>query len=92
MIDCKHIYKFNLVEAMGNEEGATYVMAKHGRIIHVHSQNEQPCIWVEFEDDDEFVDRTFVVAGTGWFVKNDLAYVGTVHLKPFVWHIYEVMS
>ena len=89
----KHIWKFNLKAALGEPDPVYHHMPKNGRIIHVHTQDDVPCIWVEFDEGDEFVDRGFCIAGTGWVTSsNTTTYVGTTHQGPFVWHIYEVMS
>lgn len=68
-------------------------MQKDARIIHVNIQEESLTIWaiVETESIREF--RTFRVFGTGEELDEkylpSLIYIGTVHIKGYVFHIFE---
>lgn len=84
----KTIYKYHLV--VGANQHIT--MPKGSRILHVHTQETVPTLWVECAegDDGPVEDRVFHVIGTGGQVPEEpMTYLGTTHCNGFVWHVYE---
>lgn len=65
-------------------------MPKGAWITHCHEQNNKPCIWVMFENENVKETRNFIPVVTGVEIDTDL-YVGTCHLDngKFVIHIFE---
>lgn len=61
-------------------------------VLHVHEQHDEVMLWYECDPDkDQTETRTFILVGTGNPFENEgLTYVGTAHVHPFVWHVYEV--
>jgi hypothetical protein len=61
------------------------------KILHVNTQNDGIYLWALVNvKETRVVNRTFKVVATGQ--NNDfssLTYIGTVHMTPFVWHIFE---
>lgn len=74
--------------------GARLKVPKGSRIIGVHEQNGEVCLWTvgqnPNDDDCEFEDRLFMVVGTGWEVTQNCVYIGTAHVEQFVWHVVEI--
>ena len=56
---------------------------------HVAMQGTTIMLWALAGDTLPERDRTFIVFGTGHVIQGDLGYVGTVHDRSFVWHIFE---
>jgi hypothetical protein len=56
-------------------------------------QGQTVMLWFELESDNETIDRTFRIFGTGWEIPEaypgrPYEYIATVHAPPFVWHIF----
>lgn len=88
------IYKYQL-KLERDEFGKEVISMPNGaKIIHIGTQLDKICIWAEVTPDNPVEDRTFHVVGTGHDLPESFAYtathLGTVHLPPFVWHIYEM--
>lgn len=56
---------------------------------HVAMQGTNIMLWALAGDGLPERDRTFLVFGTGHVIQGDLNYIGTVHDRSFVWHIFE---
>lgn len=84
------IYKFKLVLGM-----PTHV-PRVVRTLHVGVQDGEIMVWCEVVPQDEAGaerGRTYGIYGTGNRVSNPGAmHVGTVHMPPYVWHVYEVVK
>jgi hypothetical protein len=57
---------------------------------HVAMQGGVLTLWVLVDDEAEAVDRTFTFVGTGHKVSRNVAYMGSVMDRIFVWHLFEV--
>jgi hypothetical protein len=86
----KTIWKFPL------EVGLTHLaMPLRSEIIHLAVQDGQPCLWAVVEPDAPRVTRSFVTAGTGHPVGQEIGlgnHVGTYLLLDgrFVGHVFEI--
>lgn len=81
----KVVYKYTL--PLGRSE---IWLPPEAEIVHVHEQHGQICMWVLESTGPSTAVRIFEVKGTGTvFDSEGLAYIGTVHSDPFVWHIFE---
>lgn len=61
--------------------------------LSVADQGGQLCLWAEVETTGESVVRTIWIVGTGNPIpKVAAAFIGTVLMPPFVWHVYEGFS
>lgn len=80
----KKIYKFALATS-----ATTIQIPYSGRILFFQCQFGIPCVWVEFNDGDQFekTERLHVVP-TGMPFESTWLYVGTTLDGPFVWHLY----
>ena len=62
------------------------------RVLHVGTQHDQPCLWVQVDPDHEIEDVTIVCVGTGHALSlyDNYGYIGTVmtHGDKFVWHYF----
>lgn len=69
-------------------------MPKRAKILHVHTQEGVPTLWALVDTEAWATEmRTFIWIGTGrQFNVYDGEYIGTAHVDPFVWHVYEVQS
>jgi hypothetical protein len=47
-------------------------------------------LWAIVDTDAPTIDRHFQIVGTGNPAPPDGVYVGTVHMPPFVWHLFEI--
>lgn len=71
--------------------GGDVLMPAGAEVIHVHEQCDEVCVWaiVDTEAPDEL--RHFDIVGTGHKVRDGWRkYVGTAHVRGFVWHVFEV--
>ena len=57
-------------------------------IRHLGLQSGVLCVWVEVEDGALLTTEVFYVVGTGHIVPNNVTYIGTVQMEPFVWHVF----
>lgn len=82
----KTIYKYLLTDEVEQN-----ILIKNRAIIrHVSIQNGGICLWAEVDTTLDDVIRKIFVIGTGWPIpENCNTYIGTVHVDPFVWHVYE---
>ena len=61
----------------------------YGAVVrHVHEQGGAPCLWVEVNTSAPMVVNHFIVVATGQEVPVGATYVGTVHVKWTVWHVF----
>jgi len=65
-------------------------MPSGARILHVHEQNGIPTIWALVDLAAAGAERVFAIRGTAHPVEDNLAYLGSAHCSPFVWHVFEV--
>ena len=73
----------------------TIRMPEDAKIISVHTQKDNPCIWALVEDENDLVDHVFSLGGTGHDM-SDLAeyentdFVGSffVHGENLVFHLF----
>lgn len=60
---------------------------------YVGVQNRKPVIWSECTVPESgpwsFIGREILLIGTGQNIPDGTAYIGTVHIDEFIWHIYE---
>jgi hypothetical protein len=55
----------------------------------VQLQDGVPCIWMQVDTSNPTVYRALRIFGTGREVESyGLAYVGSIQMGPYVWHIY----
>lgn len=83
------IWKFILAGAVNDVE-----MPNGARVIEVHEQHGQICVWAWVDPAARRVTRRLVVVGTGHAApENELeaAYVGSAHLQggAFVFHVFD---
>lgn len=68
-------------------------MPRDARILHVHEQDGQVCIWAEVDPMAPTVERKVALRPTGGRADQTAVYVGTVHLveagRPIVLHVYD---
>lgn len=69
------------------------------RILSVGSQRGTVCLWAEVDKispytgkEPALIERKFCVIGTGHPLPNNLIYIDTVVMEPFVWHVYEILK
>ena len=84
------VYKYEL-----SQLGPTTLLLPEDSVpLHVGVQGDTICIWIEqfvLKDAHPQAEHTFEVIGTGHALSASphVSYIGTVHMPPFVWHIYE---
>ena len=65
-------------------------MIRDAQVIHVHEQNGDICLWALVElSRTAFEHRVFYIRGSGHSVEDDLVYLGTAHIGPYIWHVFE---
>lgn len=79
------IWKFKL---SSSQQPQTLKIPSGGVILHSSRQEPDICLWVEVNENNEFINRDFLVIGTGWEVPQNSVYIGTVFDGSYVWHIY----
>ena len=83
----KTIFKYPLTSSP-----ITLSMPKGATILVAQAQNGIPTIWAEVDTDKPVETRTFVAQMTGQPLPGrKKVFVGTVQIKPFVYHIYELI-
>lgn len=63
-------------------------------VLSVGEQNGKVYLWAKFNSATQFMEkRKFKIVGTGGeFDDHRLQYIGTVHERIFVWHIFEYVG
>lgn len=87
----KVIYKYQLFTTYTQ----TLELPAGAKILKIHTQYEQPCIWAEVDlDTQEKENRTFITVGTGHTIThpNVLKYISTYFNGPYVFHVYEELN
>ena len=69
-----------------------YGIPMGSKVVHVHEQDGDVCLWVEVETGPiEYEKRFFCVVGTESEIPEGATYIGTAHFSDgTVWHAYEV--
>lgn len=67
---------------------------ENSEIISVKAQNNNLCIWYQFDDKSTFqkeCTKTIKIVGTGNEFTNTLndIFIETVIIEPYVWHVFE---
>lgn len=76
--------------------GGDTLMPAGAKVIHVHAQDDDVCLWaiVDTAAPDEL--RRFDIIGTGHQLPANRVgrweHIGTAHVRGFVWHVFEVLS
>ncbi len=59
------------------------------RVVSVAMQGGVLCMWIEADTSKSKVARKFAVFGTGHDLPDhEWQWCGTVHVHPYVWHVY----
>lgn len=82
----KRIYKYTI--DLDNQPCIVTTFAG-ARVVDVHEQNGEICVWMEHDTAQPTRVRAFFTYGTGHAIREGLSYVGTAHVRNFVWHVYE---
>jgi hypothetical protein len=83
------VYKFPLQLKTGPQ---FVPMPKGAGVVHVHEQDERPCLWA-LCDSDELGQRVFWVFATGEKLPpHRFQFYGTVHIGWTVWHVFEEVA
>lgn len=82
------IYKYTIEEIT---DDVWLDMPAEAKIIHIAPQSGMICIWALVEPLTNMARRHFCIL-TGHQVRADLIYLGTVHIAPFVWHLFEELT
>jgi hypothetical protein len=83
------IWKFELEIA---DDPQTVEMPQGAEIVHVAAQNGVLCFWAIVEPSSPKEPRSFIVHGTGHPIGNVVrTYRGTALMRPFVWHVFEIL-
>ena len=80
------IYKYPIINV---DDVVTLEMPDGAQVLHVGEQLGLICIWALVNPYAQIAPRTFAIRGTGHPVGSGLTYLGTAHINPFVWHIFE---
>ena len=82
------IYKYNL------DVGENIIkMPDAAILLSVQMQRGQITMWAEVNTNNDYIDKTFVVYGTGQEILKHGVYRGTVQASDFlVWHVYEIFQ
>lgn len=82
----KTIWKFPLSEVVSLTFGLE--MPLGADVVHVGVQNGEIVLWARVDTELEIVTRYFVIIETGDPEPHG-AYVGTVQIEQYVWHVFE---
>lgn len=86
----KYPFKPSEMALTGPARHHAFAMPVDAEILSLGIQNNIICLWALGETDAQKVHRNFCVVGTG---RSDdfenLKYIGTVQMSPFVWHVFE---
>lgn len=58
-------------------------------IVQVSAQHDKICFWALVNLNNRTETRKFKVHGTGYPIASTEKYLGTAHINPFVWHLFE---
>lgn len=89
----KAIWKFQLRNAYPR-----VAMPQGAEILSAHEQNGEICLWAMVNPDAPFVDRNFVILGTGEESSSEFAaqlkFIGTTLINSgrFVFHVFEKLD
>lgn len=84
----KTIYKYQLKTT----EQQTITTPVGSEILSLQIQNDNPCLWVKVDTNNEVGDRTFATFGTGYpLPDNPMEFVGTYQTGEFVFHVFEMV-
>ena len=74
-----------------NQPEQDFDLPRGARVVHVATQDDNPCVWLDLDTSRIVQSRTFAAYGTGHLVPEDAAYVGTARgvAGGLVFHIYE---
>jgi len=83
------VYKYAM-----NEPDCTFEIPFPAKILHVATQNEDPCLWVLVDTDRPKLAHRFLAVGTGHELPKELfapeeMFVGTVFIGTLVFHIFQ---
>jgi len=70
-------------------------MPVDSEILTFQVQNENPVLWAKHKDlKSEWAIRHFTFIGTGneYDQESGHVYIGTIQLKGFVWHLFEIVT
>lgn len=81
---------FNVTEAAFNEMVTIKAPQSLG-INHIEMQHGIVTLWSLVDKDSPAFDRTFRIVGTGHEMEPVGNYLGTVHERVYVWHIFELL-
>ncbi len=76
-----------------NQPEQDFDLPQGARVVHVATQDDSPCLWLEVETMSRLIHyRTFAAYGTGHVVPDDAFYVGTARgiAGGLVFHVYEL--
>jgi hypothetical protein len=82
----KRIYKY-AIEAISDSVDVR--MPNGAEVLHVAAQGGLICLWARVDTERTSRVREFEIRGTGDPLTDDLIYLGTAHIDPFVWHVFE---
>jgi hypothetical protein len=87
------VWKFQLDLMWDADDGGVVGvdMPVDARVLHVHAQGNDICLWAHVSPDAPLVTRHFTVTGTGHPTPRG-EYVGTAHTPPDVWHVWELVQ
>lgn len=63
---------------------------RDAQVLTVAEQNGLLCAWALVVPGRQLEQRVFRIHGTGHPVDPNDIYLGTAHIAPFVWHLFEV--
>jgi hypothetical protein len=58
---------------------------------HIGVQDGMLTLWSLVSDGAPGLRRRFYIAGTGQLLPSNIHYLGTVHHRVFVWHVFELI-
>ena len=80
----KKIWKFTLTQPLN-----AISMPKGARLLDAQMQGNVLVLWALVDPDAEKVIRDILLCGTGNTIHEAFAYVATVQVPPFVWHVFD---
>lgn len=83
----KTIFKYEL-----NVHDVILKLPLGAEILNVQLQNGKPVLWALVNPENELVDRSICIVGTGWDVKGNMQYINTYMDGYFVWHVFELIQ
>jgi hypothetical protein len=78
------IWKFPISVARSMEAS----LSADARVLHVAMQGDQPCVWIQLNDDAPKERFAFKVFSTGVGISDGWNHCGTWLDGSFVWHLY----